>query len=526
MFDVLIRQGRIIDGTGGRASVADIGIRGTRIEAVGRLEGSSASRSIDASGMTVAPGFIDSHTHSGLNLLVDPRALSSLRQGVTTEVIGNCGYSPAPVLNSGVVKATEMLAGGPVEIDWRTFGEYLERIRASSPSINVVALVGHGPLRMAVPHLGDRRASGEEIQVMRKLLQDALQEGARGFSTGLEYSPGSNADFSELRSLVAEVGDRVYSTHIRSRNGERLAAAVDEALATIEGLDAHLQISHLGPRSPMPPCEFDAMLIGISQASKEGGDIGFDVLMYDWGPHHLADILPGWLQQKPAEEVLEELTEPEVMREIRMDSRSSVQYLFSTGRAHTVKLVYAPHSPRWVGMDFQQIAEETSKDPFEVAVDILLAAGTGLRTIGLATPYTDEMLIRRLIAEPRAVPASDGAAVCKDGPLAGTHTWVHSYGWAARYLQEYILRLGILTLEEGIRRLTSLPAQYFRLEDRGLIRAGCAADLVVFDAAGVRDRSAGRDGPDYAEGMRHVLVNGQIAVENGVETGVRAGRVL
>jgi N-acyl-D-aspartate/D-glutamate deacylase len=305
-----------------------------------------------------------------------------------------------------------------------------------------------------------------------------------------------------------------------------LADAVGEALATIEGLDAHLQLSHLGPRSPMPPGAFDEMLARISQANDAGADVGFDVLMYDWGPHHLVDILPGWLQKKSADEVLAALTKPEVLHEIKTDSRSSVQYLLSTGRAHTVRLVYAPHSPQWVGMDFHQIASKLERDPFEVSRDILLAAGTEFRTVGLATPYTDGPLIRRLIAEPLGVPASDGASVCRDGPLAGTHTWDHCYGWAARYLQEYILRQGILTLEEGIRRLTALPAQYFHLADRGLIRAGYAADLVVFDPAGVRDRSAGIDGPDYAEGIRHVLVNGQLAVENGVESGVRAGQVL
>ena len=526
MFDVLIRQGRIIDGTGGKAIVSDIGIRGSKIEAVGPLESSPASYTIDASGLTVAPGFIDTHTHSDLNLLIDPRALSSLRQGVTTNIMGNCGYSPAPALHSGVAEFTESLAAGPIEIDWRSFGEFLDRIRASSPSINVVPQVGHGALRKAVPHLGDRRASEDEIKMMRKILRDALKEGARGFSSGLEYNPGSNAALSELRSLVAEVGDGVYSTHIRSRNGERLAAAVDEALATIDGMGAHLQLSHLGPRSPMPPGEFDAMLARISQAKEEGGDIGFDVLMYDWGPHHLRDILPTWLQQKPTEDLLAELARPEAVREIRLDKRSSVQYLLSTGRANTIRLLYAPDSPQWVGMDFQQIAEDTGKDPFEVAVDILLAAGSSYRTVGLATPYTEEALIRRLIVDPLAVPASDGTAVCTDGPLAGARTWAHSFGWAARYLQEYIVRQRILTLEEGIRRLTSLPAQYFRLLDRGLIRAGYAADVVILDPAAVRDRSFGLDGPDYAAGIRHVLVNGQLGVQNGVETGVRAGQVL
>jgi N-acyl-D-aspartate/D-glutamate deacylase len=276
----------------------------------------------------------------------------------------------------------------------------------------------------------------------------------------------------------------------------------------------------------MPPGEFDAMLARISRAREEGGDIGFDVLMYDWGPHHLADILPAKLQQKPTEEVLAELAKPGVVQAIRSDKRSSVQYLISRGRAHTVRLVHAPASPKWVGMDFQQIAEEVSKDPFEVAVDILLAAGSSFRDVGLATPYTEESLIRRLIAHPLGVPASDGAAVCTDGPLAGDRTWAHSYGWAARYLQEYIMRQKILTLEEGIRRLTSLPAQYFRLTDRGLIRAGYAADVVVLDPAAVRDRSFGPDGPDYPEGILHVLVNGQIGVEHGIETGVRAGQVL
>lgn len=526
MFDVLLRQARVIDGSGGKATVADIGLCGTRIEAVGLLEGSSARRTIDLSGLTVAPGFIDSHTHSDLNHLIDPRALSSLRQGVTTEVIGNCGFSPAPVLSSDAARSMAAFVGGPIELDWRTFGQYLERLQMRSLSINVVPLAGHGPLRMAVPHLGDRRASEDEIRVMRKLLRDCLQEGARGLSTGLEYSPGANADLSELRSLVAEVGGGVYSTHVRSRNGERLAVAVNEALATVKGLDAHLQLSHLGPRSPMAPGEFDEMLARIDRANKEGGDVGFDVLMYDWGPHGLADILPGWLQQKPPEEALTELAKREVMQEIRTDSRSSVQYLFSTGRAQAVKLVYAPHSPQWVGLNFEQIAGETKKDPFEVAADVLLAAGADYPNIGLATPYTDESLIRRLIAHPSSVPGSDGAAVCQDGPLAGSDAWSHSYGWAARYLQEYILRLGILTLEGGIRRLTSMPAGYFRLKDRGLIRVGYAADLVVFDPADVRDRSVGPGRPDYAAGMRHVLVNGGLAVENGVETGVRAGQVL
>jgi N-acyl-D-amino-acid deacylase len=526
VFDVLLLGGRVVDGSHGKAMRADVGVSGGKIEAVGNLASCQAARTIDVSALTVAPGFIDSHSHSDINLLIDPRALSSLRQGVTTEVIGNCGASCAPIFGNTLKQLAGLAPISADRITWRSFGEYLDRLRAGRPSINVVPKVGHRALRVAIPGLGEKPASEDQLGLMKGLLRDCLCEGARGLSTGLEYSPGSEADLNELRALVSELGDGLYSTHIRSRNPDDHAAAVDEALATIDGFPAHLQISHLGPRANMRSEEFERMLERINQANEAGGDVAFEVLMYDYGPHSLDDLLPGWVQQRSPEQVAALAATPEVIGEMRENSRSSLHFLLSTGRAHMMNVVRARHTPQWVGMNFQQIAEKVGKDPFEVAGQMLATAGPDYNDIGLLTPYTSEANIRRMLLEPSCMPACDGAAVCTDGPFAGSPAWTNSYGWAARFLEEYVGRLQILSLEEGIRRLTSLPARCARLRDRGLVREGYAADLVVFDPALVSDRSLRPQGPDYASGVVHVLVNGQLAVEDGRETGVRAGRVL
>jgi N-acyl-D-aspartate/D-glutamate deacylase len=528
MFDLILKNGTLYDGTGREHFRGDVGITDSKIMTIDDLQSAPAERIIDVGGMAISPGFIDIHNHSEYTLLVDGRALSAIMQGVTTITSGNCGFSSAPISDMELAKWI-VLGYSPrwgVEIDWRTYEDYLARLEDSHPAVNVFPFVGHGALRLAVMGPEHRPAADEEVERMKDLLRKCLNEGARGLSTGLEYNPGAAATLSELRQLVSEIGDGIYSTHTRSRNGPLLKEGVIEAIETVRGSKAHLQISHLAPRSEMELEGFTETLDLIQQATDEGISAGYDTMVLEWGPHILTDMIPAQMRQGSLEEIAASLKQPETHQLIQQNARSSLQYLLSADRSREMLLSCAPNHAEWVGKSFYQIAGETGRDTLDIALEIMVAEGVDLMTVCLRTPYTARAFLDKLMSDPYCVPMSDGAVVCADGPFEDFDLCRGSYGWAARFIQQAVREDKSLAMEEAIRRLTSLPASYLRLPDKGLLTRGADADIVVFDETNISDLS-GEWGPaSYAGGIAYVLVNGEVVVDRGTFTGSRAGQIL
>ncbi len=520
--EVVLRGGLISDGSGSPAVRGDVGIRGDRIVAIAPdLTGAESARLVDASGCVVTPGFIDIHSHSDLTVVIDPQAASAIAQGVTTELVGNCGHGCAPIdrpeRHADNIYGYE--PGWPMP--WTGVTGYLDALDAARPAINVAALVPHGTLRLTAMADAAADATPDERRAIRRLLEASLDAGAFGFSTGLEYPIEGGVDAGEIDDLCRIVArrDGLYATHTRNKD-VRAVEAVQEAIDTARRSGARLQVSHLVPRPGAPADALERSMSAIDGASASGLEVAFDVHTRLFGFTNLSVALPRWVVDGG----------PSLVRAVLRDRRAelrehrSIVDSFGIRGYGGVFIVDAPNTPEVAGRSVADLAGP-GRDPRDVIFDVLAAHAErvdGPMCIGWS--YTVDQ-IAAAAAHPRCSPSSDATTFSPGGPI-GHHVFHGAFTWAAWYLETVVRARQALTLEAAIHRLTGLPAGQIGLADRGAVRVGARADLAVFDPTAMRATGSFEEPNRLAEGMRHVLVNGAFAVENGQITGVRAGRAL
>ena len=537
MIDVLVQGGKVIDGTGAPWFRADVAIQDGKIAAVerrptteqvdGQLEGAAAATVLDATGCFIAPGFIDPHTHSDLPLLVNPPAESQVRQGVTTVVIGNCGSAPAPVgpLNGAFLnrRIGERAAGQGLRRDWRTFGEYCDRLRRQGVAVNVAPLAGHATLRGEVMGMEHRPPTADDLAAMCRLLEEALDDGVFGLSTGLIYPPSSYADTDEIVAL-AEVAARrggLYFSHIRGE-GDTLLDAVDEAIEIGRRAELPVQIAHHKAARP-PNWGKTAQTLEMMQAARAGGvDVAYDAYPYIASSSGLGSLLPDWAHEGGATALLARLRSPVERERVVAGIRERAAGMEGW---HTVTVSWVPTAAHksWEGQTIEQIGASLGLAGEETVAHVLDTLGGAAHMVYF---QLDEADVRRVLAHPLGMIGSDGSVAAPYGPLSEGKPHPRSYGTHPRVLGRYVRELGLLTWEEAIRKMTSAPAQRLGLAAKGILRPGLDADLVVFDPATVTDRATFDDPHQYPDGIEHVLVNGEPVVSGGNHLGTLPGQVL
>jgi len=527
MLDVLIKDAVVVDGTGAPAFKADVGIAEGRIALVGASIERETKRTIQALGLHVAPGFIDPHTHSDLTLLADPRAESKIRQGVTTEVIGNCGASPAPLLGAAIEQTRAEAKGLGVDITWTSMAEYSDHLRNAGTAVNVVPLVGHNTVRGAVLGFDDVQPTLEQQSQMERLVQEAMEQGARGLSTGLYYAPGFYALTRELTGLARVVARRngIYASHIRSES-DRLLEAVAEAIEIGEEANIRVEVAHLKLSGYRNWEATDRLLTALEDGGARGVRVGCDQYPYTASATWLSAILPYWAQTGDAKAIATRLSEPEARTRIREDwEENRAEWDSRTGVRDWSDIVitdYAPE-PDVLGRSIADVADAEGEEPLELVLDlIVMSEGQA------AAVFFDQLEdnVRTLMRHPLVVIGSDGSALAPRGVLGQRKPHPRSYGTFPRVLGRYVREEKVLSLEQAVKKMTSVTAERFGLTDRGVVRQGAWADLVLFDAQTVADRATFTDPHQYPLGIPYVLVNGVVVIDQGQHTGALPGRLL
>ena len=530
-FDVLLLNGRVVDGTGAPWYRADVAIKGDRIAAVGQLAGASAATRIDASGLVIAPGFIDMLGQSETNLLVDPRGASKLLQGVTTELTGE-GSSAGPINDRMIADDSTLYARYHLTVDWRTFGEYLARLNdRAHPAINLGSFVGAGGLRNYVIGRTDRPASASELDAMKREVARAMEEGAFGLSSSLQYVPdrfASTAELVELARVAAGYGG-IYITHQRSESG-RIFESLDEVFAIAEQAKIPAEIFHLKTAYRANWGRMPAVLDRIRAARARGLDITANQYPYTRAANNLDACLPLWVREGTKAQMIERLKDPAQRDRIKQDMADANtttwenQWYGSGGGAGVLLIeVTNPALRQYEGMTLTDIGKQLQKDPRDVVADFVIADNAESGVI-ISIMRDDD--VETALKDPLVSVGTDAGARAEDGLLSESKSHPRAWGSFARILGYYVREKQLLTLEEAVRKMTSRPAARVGLADRGILRPGFAADITAFDPATIHDVATFEDPMHYSVGIRHVLVNGKLAVRDGRLTSERAGRAL
>jgi len=519
-YETLIENGWVIDGTANPWFKADVGIVGDRIEAIGRLRGAEAGRRIDATGHAVAPGFIDIHSHSDYNVLIDPRVESKVRQGVTTEVVGNCGSSAAPMNQEVKAYREEYMRarlGDDFEFNWETMRDYMALIDATGASFNVIPLVGQGTVRQNVMGYEDREPTRSEMEAMKELAAQAMKDGAWGMSTGLIYTPSVYASTEEIIELAKVVADNggVYFSHIRGE-GETLLEAVNEAVRIGREAGVPVQIAHFKASGKPHWGKTEQSLRLVEEGRKTGVDVTFDQYPYIASSTGLAALMPHWAQEGGADRLLERLGDPVIRRKIT-EGPATV-----TRDWQSVLVASAKNHPQYEGKTIKEVAELEGKTEMDAVFDLLLAEKAQVSIVSFGMSEED---VRRVMRSPYGMVGSDGSAVAPRGILGRGKPHPRFYGTFPRVLGHYV-REGVLTLQEAVRKMTSAPAQRLGIRDRGLLREGFKADITILDPERVKDEATFTDPHRYASGVPYVIVSGTVVIDNGEHTGALPGRPL
>ena len=523
MLDLIVDGGTVVDGTGAPRYRADIGILDGRIEAVGDLAGAEAVRRLDASGLLVTPGFIDIHSHSDFTLLVDPRAQSSIVQGVTTEVVGNCGHGCAPITEPELFKGNIYGYTPLLDIDWSTTAEYFEKLEQARTAVNVAALVPNGNLRLAAADDFERPSTPDEVAHMTRLLEEGLDAGAFGYSTGLEYPAERACSEDEMVALCRVVAraDGLYATH--ERNKEVYAVeAVEEGIRVAEAAGVRLQLSHIIPRRGGPADARERAIAAAERAYDRGVDVGFDAHTRLHGITNVSAALPAWAFEGGTDALASRLRDPATRAEMRR--YESLISSFGLGGWDRVYLFKSGASPDMVGKSFQELAPPGG-DAFDAIFDIVLAEVDDPQGPMCVCHSYEEHELKETFEHPLCTLESDATALGVDGPLAGTD-FLGAYTWAAWFLRRFVREEPVFTWEQAIRKLTAMPAERVGIRDRGRIARGLKADVVALDPEAVRERGTLENPSVLAEGVSHVVVNGGVTMADGKLTGGRSGQVL
>ena len=511
---VAIRGGTVVDGTGGPGRRADLLVVDGRVAEIGDFD--AEAETIDAEGLMVAPGFVDLHSHSDYTLLVDPRAVSAIHQGVTTEVVGNCGFGCFPIRDAGIARRAIYGYADDVPVTWSSAGEYFDALERARPAVNVLSLVPNGQLRLSVLGLVDRAAGEQELAEMQNLLRESLDEGAWGYSTGLEYPQEQGAPEQEVTALARLAP--FYATHTRRRDAGAVGA-VAEALRTGDRADVRLQVSHLVPRNGLDDSRRCIEL--VDEARARGQDVAFDMHTRTFGLTNLYTALPPWALGGDREALAGILRDP-AQRDAMRDHRS----ILSAG-ADWSRIVLLDNDvwPEHARQDLQTIADDRSQAPLDTVYDLLLDGLDELHHLLVIIHAYTEQQQREAFAHPLCVPGSDATTLAPDGPL-GASSFHGAYTWAAWFWRFMVRDERLLDPVAAIHRLTGAPAERIGLVDRGVLRPGARADVVVLDPDGFEEHGTTFEPNRVATGVRDVLVNGVPTLREGRLTGARAGEVL
>lgn len=525
MIDVLIRGASVIDGSGAPPFLADIGITRERITFVGRDQGARAAQEIDAAGLLLTPGLIDPHSHSDWSILGNRDALSTVHQGVTTEIVGNCGVTYAPIAEGDEETARRALAafGYEGEVRWHSFAELLSVVHGGGTAQNLAWFVGHTGLRRAA-----EREGGDLVVTMERHLQEALEAGALGFSSGLEYGAGRNAETAELEALARVAGRHgaMYASHIRNRDAA-LSEAVEEFFRVVHAGGLRAQLSHLNVRHRTGAADgaWAEAVARLERERRSGVDVLADMTPYPDGIGLAAGLLPEWLLSDGEQSAADALRDPEVRERVRADSDRYWRFVHS-GQWDRVRLAVSPATPEWEGLTFPEIAAANGTDEWDAYFDVIAASGADMGAVQFMGALFAPDHVAEAVGHDLFLLGVDGFTSRRDGIL-GARTphplFFHGY---QHFLSHHALRAGTLTLESAVHKMTGAVAAHFGLRDRGRVVEGAFADLVLWDQRLLRDTDTFVMPERYATAARHVWVNGTPVVTNGARTTHRPGNRL
>jgi N-acyl-D-amino-acid deacylase len=523
-FDLVIKGGLIYDGEGREAFQADIGIVGNNIQEIGRISSIKGKAVIDANGLSICPGFIDVHDHTDISLLINPKAESHVRQGITTVVSGNCGASPFPIAEEiyDEIKANYQ-EQFQLDLTWSDLKGFLLRLEKTGMALNYATLVGHGTIRGAVMGFHDRPSKTDELLKMKTLLEENIINGAVGFSTGLEYAPGSFAPANEITELCYVVSrlNGVYATHMRSE-GDFLMESLEESIDVSRKTGVSLEISHFKVAYPPNWHKIDDAIAKVEEAKQEGIDIACDRYPYIAGSTGLSFYMPLWARQGTTDEFLSRLKDPTVETRLREYVDKQEKKLGSWDKV-LISDVVTDKNKQFVGMSVLQAQKHVEKDAFEFMRDILIEERG---RVGMVTFMMKEENLKKILAHPLVGIGCDGSAMAPYGPLGEGKPHPRSYGSFPRVLGKYVRDEKIISMTQMIKKITSNPAKKFGFEKRGVLQTGYNADIVIFDEANVIDQATFEQPHQYSRGIEYVLVNGQVVINREEHTGNLPGQVL
>ncbi len=528
-YDVIIRGGTVYDGSGAPGEAVDIAIAGERIAAVGDLDGATAETVIDAEGLAVAPGFINMLSWAVEDLIEDGRSLGDISQGVTLEVFGE-GVSYGPWSDEIKAQAKQRQSDIYYDIEWTTLGEYLEYLESKGVSPNVASFVGATTLRASVIGYDNRQASAEELEEMQAMVREAMREGALGVGSSLIYAPANFANTEELIALMSAASEYggMYISHIRSED-EELLEAVDELIAIARATNSPAEIYHLKASGRANWGKLDDVIAKVEGAQKEGLKITADMYAYPASSTGLDAAMPLWVQEGGYEKWAERLKDPEirakVSEEILNGSDMFVSGITNAGGPEGVLLVgfRNPELRNYIGKSLAEVSEERGTPYPETAMDLVIEDGSRVQVVYFSM---SEDNIKKKIALPWVSFGSDGGSMAPEGVFLEQSTHPRAYGNFARIFAKYVREEGVLTIEEAVRKLTSLPAGNLNIKDRGMLAPGYYADVVVFDPDAIQDKATFAEPHQLAVGVEEVFVNGVLTLSDGEHTGAKAGQVV
>ena len=526
--DIIIRGGTVYDGTGSPGRIADVAIDGDRIAAVGRLNHARGRVEVDALGMAVSPGFINVLSWATESLIADGRSQGDIRQGVTLEVFGE-GWSEGPLNDAMKRLAVEQQADIRFDIEWTTLGEYLEHLVDRGVSTNVASFVGATTVRIHELGYEDRPPTDEELERMKALVAQAMQDGALGLGTSLIYAPAFYASTEELVALARVAGEHGgrYISHIRSE-GNRLEQAVDELIHIAREAQIPAEIYHLKAAGRSNWDKLDSVIEKVEAARGEGLDISADMYTYTAGSTGLDAAMPPWVQEGGYESWAERLRDPttrnRVIREMTAPTDDWENLYLAAGADKTLLVGFKNEVLKpLTGKTLAAVAEQRGKSPEDTAIDLVIEDGSRVQVVYF---LMSEENVKRQVGLPWVAFGSDAASMAPEGVFLKSSTHPRAYGNFARLLGKYVREEGAATLVDAIRRLTSFPAENLKLRDRGRLAPGHFADVVVFDPQTISDHATYESPHTYATGVVHVFVNGEQVLRDGEHTGAKPGRVV
>ncbi len=524
-FDILIKNGNIIDGTGKKEFIADVGIKDGKIIEIGNIADAEAAFTIDGKSLKVTPGFIDIHSHTDTDLIINPKAESKIRQGVTTEICGQDGSSWGPIADRNLTKQIQSFKEEYGDnLSWRTMGGFLDNFSNRKFCVNLASMLGLGTIRKVVVGMDDRPATKDEMKQMQKEVEKAINEGAIGVSTGLEYTPGSFASTEELAELCKAVPKefRLYATHMRNE-ADTVIESMKEAIKIAKNSNSSLEISHLKMQGKSNWYKVDEALALIDKMHDEGLNINADRYTYLAFHTDLANLFPLWSRDGGTKKFIERLNDNSLLPKMKEYAENKVSDFNEDWNGVLISGIGNKELKKFQGQTIKQIADEEGKDYFDVCVSLLKKTDNDVSMVGFAMSEESTM---KILSHPLVMIASDAGSHAPYPPMNRTIAHPRAYGTFPRAIAKYVREKKICSLEEMIRKMTSMPADKLNFKDKGRLEKGKSADIVLFDYNKIQDRATYTDPHQYPEGIPFVIVNGEVVIKNGEHTGAMPGKVI